>query len=296
MIKSIKISNYKNLDGFEFDGFGRLNLITGKNNVGKTNLLEAMFLGLNSKDELGFIINSRQSKGDIYNTKSIENLFTNLNLNKNISIILNNKPTFELKFEKYISTFSNDNFNSNYILSNQQLSGKNLSESFTEIIKQNKKTNLLKVLQIIDSKIIDIQILVDGSNVNIYLTKEELTLPISFFGDAIQKIFIIFSKFFLKKQTILIDEIENGIYYENQKEFWSKLLEISKLTNCQIIATTHSLEMINSFYEITKDEEDCKLLKLVRNIDNEILMREMEKDLIEYELEDKNLNNKDVLR
>jgi AAA15 family ATPase/GTPase len=42
MIEKIRIENYKNFKSFEFDGFKRVNLIAGKNNTGKTNLLEAI--------------------------------------------------------------------------------------------------------------------------------------------------------------------------------------------------------------------------------------------------------------
>lgn len=44
MIERIRIENFKNFEEFEFDGFKRVNLIAGKNNVGKTNLLEAIHL------------------------------------------------------------------------------------------------------------------------------------------------------------------------------------------------------------------------------------------------------------
>lgn len=47
MIEKIKIENYKNFKSFEFDGFKRVNLIAGKNNTGKTNLLEALYLAEN---------------------------------------------------------------------------------------------------------------------------------------------------------------------------------------------------------------------------------------------------------
>jgi AAA15 family ATPase/GTPase len=44
-IKNIKINNFKCFDNFEAEGFARVNLITGKNNVGKTAFMEACFLG-----------------------------------------------------------------------------------------------------------------------------------------------------------------------------------------------------------------------------------------------------------
>lgn len=52
MIKSLSISNYKNLSGLTIDRFSLVNLISGKNNVGKSSLLEAIELHINDKQIL----------------------------------------------------------------------------------------------------------------------------------------------------------------------------------------------------------------------------------------------------
>jgi hypothetical protein len=44
MYKSLEINNFKGLCGFALDRIGKVNLIAGVNNVGKTTLLEAIFL------------------------------------------------------------------------------------------------------------------------------------------------------------------------------------------------------------------------------------------------------------
>lgn len=298
MIKSIKISNYKNLDGFEFDGFGRLNLITGRNNVGKTNLLEAISLNLILNIETSL----RNINEKISNSMKYINLF--FDINKPIIITFDKKITQEIKFDSNKQTIEYNKLDLSKVKNYPLIHNINVDiilKNYTKVVReQNKKKELLKALQIVDKNITDIEIFLDNYNnaqvANIYISNGKY-LPISSFGDATQKVLNIFLNVLLSESsTILIDEVENGIYYENQKIFWTQLLELSKLTNCQIIATTHSLEMINAFYEVTKDEKDCKLLKLVRNIDNEISLREMEKELIEYILEDKHLNGSDVLR
>jgi len=43
-IKKIQIYKYKCFENFEADGFKRVNLIGGKNNIGKTAFLEACYL------------------------------------------------------------------------------------------------------------------------------------------------------------------------------------------------------------------------------------------------------------
>lgn len=44
MIKRLRIDNYRLFDNFEIADIGRVNVVSGKNNSGKTTLLEAMFL------------------------------------------------------------------------------------------------------------------------------------------------------------------------------------------------------------------------------------------------------------
>ncbi len=50
MIPSISIVNYKNLDGLNIKSFERVNLIVGKNNTGKSSLLEAIALFVSQFD------------------------------------------------------------------------------------------------------------------------------------------------------------------------------------------------------------------------------------------------------
>ncbi|WP_187915997.1 AAA family ATPase [Helicobacter pylori] len=43
MIQSVRIENFKNFKNTKIDGFTKLNIITGQNNAGKSNLLEALY-------------------------------------------------------------------------------------------------------------------------------------------------------------------------------------------------------------------------------------------------------------
>ena len=44
MLESLRVKNYRVFKDLKIDGLHRINLIAGKNNSGKTSLLEAMFL------------------------------------------------------------------------------------------------------------------------------------------------------------------------------------------------------------------------------------------------------------
>ncbi|MEH2008793.1 AAA family ATPase [Nostoc sp.] len=44
MLKTIKIENFRSFPSFELQQLGRVNLLVGKNNTGKTSILEAIQL------------------------------------------------------------------------------------------------------------------------------------------------------------------------------------------------------------------------------------------------------------
>ena len=51
MLKNIEIVKYKCFENFKLENLSRINIITGKNNVGKTALLEAFFLENGTQNE-----------------------------------------------------------------------------------------------------------------------------------------------------------------------------------------------------------------------------------------------------
>lgn len=53
MLHNLKINNYRCFKDFETDGLARVNLIVGENSIGKTNLLEAIYLLVSSQVERG---------------------------------------------------------------------------------------------------------------------------------------------------------------------------------------------------------------------------------------------------
>jgi AAA15 family ATPase/GTPase len=88
MLNSIHIKNYRNLQNLSIDSLGKVNLITGKNNTGKSTLLEAIGIYA-TKCDLSFIYQLLGDRGENFrqseinknivesNIKSLSSLFTN---------------------------------------------------------------------------------------------------------------------------------------------------------------------------------------------------------------------------
>lgn len=148
-----------------------------------------------------------------------------------------------------------------------------LARDFGIAEKRNEDKRVLEALQIVDSNIEDIRVnVVGGAHLEIK-RKNENFMPVSLFGDAINKILTIILTLVNNKNTILlIDEIENGLHYTVQEKFWKFLFELSFLDtfNNQIFATTHSLEMIKAFTKVGLSRQDeCAYFELFyrENID-----------------------------
>ncbi len=52
MIKSVEIENYKNFKHLKMENFKLINFITGQNDTGKTNLLEALHINTGTYDPI----------------------------------------------------------------------------------------------------------------------------------------------------------------------------------------------------------------------------------------------------
>ncbi|MDM8566170.1 hypothetical protein QUF74_11030 [Candidatus Halobeggiatoa sp. HSG11] len=66
-LTEIQITNFKCFDDFKADGFKRVNLIGGKNNVGKIAFMEACYVNIHAQDIKSFVsslimIKSRREK------------------------------------------------------------------------------------------------------------------------------------------------------------------------------------------------------------------------------------------
>ena len=135
--------------------------------------------------------------------------------------------------------------------------------------KKGKEGKVLEALKIIDDNIEAVKISVlGGAHIEIKRINENY-MPVSLFGDAINKILnIILTLINNNGDILLIDEIENGIHYKIQKDFWKFIFSLSNkdVFDVQIFATTHSLEMINAFIEASKDidQNDCSYFELFK--------------------------------
>ncbi|MDQ7047897.1 MAG: AAA family ATPase [Sulfurovum sp.] len=258
-IKNIEIKNFKCFEDFKAEGFGRVNLIGGKNNVGKTAFMEAVYLS-NSRTNLHRIIRVRYMADillDLWNEigkKFIENFI---------------KEKVETYTDYEIKT-NLDNLDINIIFKSSNKSTKtNYDYYYGKIIENELEDKLDNFIKEFDNSIEKFRIIKSQA----HCQKNGKFYNINEFGDGLGK-FISLILLVLSSQNsiILIDEIDNGIHYTNLDKLWEIILKISKQQNVQVFATTHSKECIESYARVAKklEDEEIVFIELGKNKESEI--------------------------
>jgi AAA15 family ATPase/GTPase len=329
MLKEIEIQNFRCFEQIKISGFERVNLIGGKNNAGKTALLEAIFLNddhdarsifalktlrrelsdsiestepieliqsrykrgwenifyslkkdavivIQGKDESNVIhkieiwLDESGNVNNIFADQNVERLRESFLKDKDDLLVLNiksNREHQETVNSAVIATSSKHlwfgkrpNVNEPpFIPSCMRSLGTDLMELFDLARLDDKYREVLKAFQVLDSSIESVESFSIGEPTLYLRRKGENRLPISLFGDAMNRVAEIILKLVNSEHKILlIDEIENGIHYTSQREFWKVLFRLAVELDTQIFATTHSLEMLQAFaYVGLEPNQEC---------------------------------------
>ncbi len=106
MIRTLKLKGYRGFDSYELDGLTRINLLVGKNNCGKTSLLESINLLVSGGDPI-VLEQSASRRGEINlladsdltvrrdNTLDISHLFLGHSLSPGVSFLLSSENNNE---------------------------------------------------------------------------------------------------------------------------------------------------------------------------------------------------------
>jgi AAA15 family ATPase/GTPase len=309
-IKEIEIKNFKCFKDFKAKGFARVNLIGGKNNVGKTAFMEACYINVlsqNIKTFTGALYNIKFIRenlnilaGEDYNPqKYIEqsnHIYTKSNIsfcsfdieeqdgikkynfrinNENINVNINDF-SFEIDF------ISNINFIDNFGLSNG-----NIITAYGSVQKKDDEDKLNKLINEFDNNIDVFKIIEEKPQCKV----ENGYLEITEFGDGVRHLISIVTSLYKSENGYLfIDEIDNGIHYTMLDKLWEIVLDVSRKLNVQVFATTHSKEGIESYSRVSKklEDEDIVFIELGKDKNNLLKSIVMDNNRFYRELENGN--------
>ncbi len=148
------------------------------------------------------------------------------------------------------------------------LNAAEVASRFSELDTQGKSGSVVAGLREIFPYLegISIQVISGVPTLHATLSYSELKIPLGLLSGGINKLMGILLAVAGRPQSVaLIDEIENGFYYELLPSIWSALLNFCKQHNTQIFASTHSEDCLRALLKcIGENEEEFALIRTER--------------------------------
>ena len=318
MIQAITLENFRVHKKLVMNGITPLTLVSGKNNVGKSSLLEAVFaLQAHRAPDVFNNLSALRGNGLENLLQSWESLFHKMNSDEpirfglqhtdetnsslvfrketNLSLVAIQNPDqspapvigqsiaqerlpyairFEYKHEDYaeegyyyadqlhtsVNIRTSREHNEQEVLPWTLLinpigcrNEMGLIEWMGAIELKDKKDYIVDCLKMIDPATKDIFTAAQNGLTQLYVKKQEGVFPLKYAGDGFVKLLYLLSAILYQNNSlILIDEIENGLHYSMYEKVWEMIAKVAAENSSQIIATTHSYELIT---------ESCKGIK-----------------------------------
>ncbi len=305
MIENINIEHYKCFEEFKIEGLDRINIISGKNNVGKTALLEA------------FLLTQDYARATIAKNRNIDNSqYANYLRNFKYSIFTDGEYfAFNVKNKKDLNKVEleevaklNNDYNeficeyygyskgekievvrplekvrmydaddvgdvSSYINSSKP-NNKKLVGLYSQIQTKGIQHKFLEYLQKLDDNIkwIEPQALNNEMVLRVNLNNPKISLTTSELGEGVNRYIEILATMLSDNEYVFIDEIENGLHYSKLVDIAKVIIEIAEAEDIQVFITTHDKDVIEAFAFACEDLKfkDLCSIELYKDEDNNL--------------------------
>jgi AAA15 family ATPase/GTPase len=301
MLKSLHIKNFRGFRDLKIESLKRVNLITGRNNTGKTGVLEALAFLLNDPNPSNCAglpnlfritgVNRIETfwKWLISDKASTKNLRIDASFTHqdDFSVVLQPKleapDDFDVSafyqcddvggfncFRRYIGGRHQPVAQNPVIISTKPSTPFEDALDYNRVVfaKRNKKVE--EMLRQIEPRLLTIEAekIFESRQTPTEVVVADIGLnqkiPVSQLGQGFNRLLNIYSKLVVADaKVLLIDEIENGLHYSVLPTVWKGLLLAAKEFDVQIFATTHSWECILAADQAAREQANYEL-ELIR--------------------------------
>jgi AAA15 family ATPase/GTPase len=282
MLKELHISNYRLFDDLTIPELGQVNLIAGKNNTGKTALLEAVriLVARGGSTTVNHLLKTRgeftPSRFDSYDflfpknkVEKIRGLTLAINeLKIKEKSRVNMEPRFSVEWANSEQEDLNPNITPNFPqdkplfvpFSNENFPIQNL---WKEIVLTPLEEEVIGILKIVVPNLRRID--VNDSNSKVLLEGDLRPVPLKSLGEGISRmLWLAVALVSAKKSMLLIDEFEAGLHHSVQEKLWERVFQYAKEWNIQVFVTTHSIDTVRAFHEVAERTDNTGVGKYFR--------------------------------
>lgn len=245
MFTDLRIKNFRLFDDLKIDELRRVNLFVGKNNAGKTAVLEAVAMVAAGED--------------LDNARGFEIRAAHTDQRHKIDVDEQAKgkgPPPPIAVE--------------YIPPNIDLADSD-AERLIELRKQRRADDILNALRGIEPRIKSVpEVLVSEGSTKVFcdIGAQEL-MPLGLMGAGTTRILRLLVRMERPSasnagngRVCIVDEIDNGFHHETLGHMWQVLDEASRRNATQVFATTHSRECLEAAYKAIIDLDDLAIHRL----------------------------------
>lgn len=299
MIQFLELKNFRAFEHIRFESLGRANLIIGRNNTGKTSVLEALVMKMGSGvqiTELPFMFRdnvqgddfqnywsylARDQKWEDFGIRTDDGAIGDVQDREGIVKLMETESGAPI----LVAVIQSNQINisgipsraKTTILSTKASPPQSISELFNQIapLNPNNEDKLQDLLRnSIEPRLKRLRY-AKPKGTDTHLVYADLgkgpMLPFTQLGQAFTRTLEIYCEIFANQpKIILIDEIENGLYYEGMEDFWKGLFEVLVDQDVQLFATTHSRECMEAAHVAAtgRSEYPLRFLRLDRRADD----------------------------
>ncbi|PWU15895.1 MAG: hypothetical protein C5B50_14375 [Verrucomicrobia bacterium] len=287
MFESISIKNFRGFGNLALNGLKRVNLIVGKNNAGKTSLLEAV-ASLADPRVLGRLpILFRATHGgyprrfyrwlirDDDGVTLAEVAGHGWGTNYTLLFQHTPNPEFDGPYQKVLE--QNGLFGwwgpekplRSQVISVRAPDSDQMVKTFAQAVRQRDGEHQIEsLLRTVDPRVSKARVDVaeDGNVIVVDLGLSEM-IPLAQAGEGMYRLVWIFADLLGEHpQLCFIDEVENGIHHSVLAQVWSGIAEVAQRLDLQVFATTHSDECLRAAHEAfaSRPAYDLSVVQLFR--------------------------------
>jgi hypothetical protein len=278
MISSFRVQNFKCFEDLTLEGLGRVNLIAGANNVGKTALLEALLLD-GRRDFAGAIFEvlaQRRQSGQPTVAANVREWL----LDEDQSVALNGAFPLTHSLGPHllrvrggtIQQFSLQDHLlrlSDYRLSESEqfpdamaiwqagLDPEKRDKYWDHLLIEGDQDKILNFLKLVEPRIERLGLLSDGMSFRQpYCAIDSKRFRLSRLGAGMDRLLGIgFGLSFARGDRLLIDEFETGLHYSILDRVWRAVFDTASALDVQVFATTHSLDCLRAFSQVASEHQ-----------------------------------------